>query len=69
MRYLCPPTTKDAYRWQLLQISKGDSSVEDYTREFLILSHHATYMIGDKCRAVDLFMTRLGPTYVLKVTL
>ena len=41
LRYFCPPSMRDNFRWQLLHIVKGDRSVEEYTREFFRLSHHA----------------------------
>ena len=64
MRYFCPPATRDAFRWQLLHISRGDKSIEDYTREFLKLSRHAVDVMGYERRVVDLYVTGLGSTYV-----
>ena len=64
MRYFCPPATRDAFRWQLLYIRRGDRSVEDYSREFLRLLYHAADMREDESGAVDLFVTGLGPIYV-----
>ena len=55
---------RDAYRWPLLHISRGDRSIDDYMRDFLRLSYHAANVIEDKRRAVVLYMTGLGLTYV-----
>ena len=55
---------RENYRWQLLHIVKGDRSVEEYTHEFLKLSRHVIYMMQDERRVIELFMTRLGPTYI-----
>lgn len=64
MQFFYPPATRDAYRWQLLHISRGDKSIDDYMREFLRLSRHATDIMEDEHRAMDLYMTGLGLTYV-----
>ena len=53
----------EACRWQLLHITKGGRSVEDYTREFFRLLRHAPDVRDNERRAVDLFMTRLGSAY------
>ena len=63
MRYFCPRATSDAFRWQLLHITKGGRSVNDYTREFLRLLRHAPNVRDDERRAVDLFVTGLGSSY------
>ena len=41
LRYFCPVSMRDNYRWQLLHISKGDWSVAESTYKFLRLGHHA----------------------------
>ena len=63
MRYFCPPAMRDAFRWQLLHISRGDRSIENYTRELFRLSRHAKHVMRDERRAVDLYVTGLGPVY------
>ena len=64
LRYFCPASMRDNYRWQLLHIARGEWSVEEYTREFFILSRHAVDMIQDERRAVELYVTGLDPTYI-----
>ena len=63
MRYFCPQSTREACRWQLLHITRGGISVEDYTREFLRLLRHVPDMRDDEQRAVDLFVNGLGSAY------
>ena len=63
MRYFCPQAVKDALRWQLLHITIGGRSINDYTREFLRLLRHAPDIRDDEWRVVDLFVTRLGSAY------
>ena len=64
MRYFYPPATRDAYKWQLLLINKGDISVEDYMREFLRLSRYGANVIRDEHKGVYLFVTGFGPSYI-----
>ena len=64
MRYFCPPAMRDAFRWKLLHICRGDRLVEDYLRKFLRLLRHAAYVREYEFRIVDLFVTGLGLTYV-----
>ena len=64
LRYFCPPSMRDNYRWQLLHIGRGDRSVEDYTREFFRLSRHTEDVMRDEMRVVELYVTGLGPAYI-----
>ena len=62
--YFCLPSIRDNYRWKLLHITRGDRSVEENTHEFLRLSPHAVDVMQDERRAVELFVTGLGPAYI-----
>ena len=64
LRYFCPASMRDNYRWQLLHITRGERSVEEYTCEFFKLSCHATDVMQDERRPVELYMTGLGPAYI-----
>ena len=64
LRYFCPASMRNNYRWQLLHISKGDRSVIKYTHELLKLGRHALDMMQDDKRAVELFMMSLGAAYI-----
>ena len=64
MRYFCPPSIRDNYRWQLLHIARGDRSVEEYTREFFRLSRHVVDVMQDERRVVELFVIGLGSAYI-----
>ena len=63
LRYFCPASIRDNYRWQLLHIARGDRLIEEYTFEFFKLSRHAADVIQDERRVVELYMIGLGPTY------
>ena len=54
LRFFCPSSTRENYRWQLMHLVKGDRSVEEYTYEFLRLGHFAPDVIQDKDRAAEL---------------
>ena len=64
LRYFYPASMRDNYRWQLLYIARGERTVEEYTREFFRLSHHVVNVMQDERRAVELYVTRLGPAYI-----
>ena len=42
MRFFCPASVREEQRWKLLNLVRGDRSMEEYTREFFILSRYAT---------------------------
>ena len=52
LRFFCPTSVRDNYRWQLLHIARGERSIEEFTHEFFRLSRHAVDVIQDKRRAV-----------------
>ena len=60
MRFFCPSSVREEQRWKLLNLVRGDRSVEEYTREFFRLSRYATDVILDVPRAVELYMFGLG---------
>ena len=64
LHFFCPLAMRDTYKWQLLHISKGDRSVDDYTREFLRFSRHVMDVMKDERRVVDLYITGLRPIYI-----
>ena len=64
LRYFYPASIRDNYRWQLLHIARGDRSVKEYTHEFFRLSYHVVNVMQDERRAVKLYVTRLGLTYI-----
>ena len=55
---------RDNYRWKLLNIARGERSVEEFTCEFFRLSRHAANVMQDERRAVELYVTELGPAYI-----
>ena len=52
-----------SHRLQLTNISRGNRSVEDYTREFLRLSRYAEDLIRDQYFAVTTYVTALGSAF------
>ena len=64
LRYFCPASMRDNYRWQLLHISKGDWSIVDYTHKFLRLGHYALDVMQDDRRLVELFVMGLSAAYI-----
>ena len=56
---------REEQRWKLLNLVKGDRSVEEYTREFFRLSRYATDVIQDVPRAVELYVFGLGPEFMV----
>ena len=44
--FMCPPSIRHNYRWQILHIARRDRSVEEYTRKFFRLSRHTV----DACK-------------------
>ena len=52
-----------SYRLRLTNISKGDRSVEEYTREFFILSRCAEDMIRDQYFTITIYVTSLGTAF------
>ena len=51
LRFFCPSSTRENYRWQLMHLVKGDRSVEDFTHEFLRLGWYAPDVMQDEDRA------------------
>ena len=64
LRFFCLASMRDNYKWQLLHIARGERSVEEFTHEFFRLSSHAADVIQDERRAVELYVTGLGPAYI-----
>ena len=52
MRRFCLEPMRMSHRLRLMNISRGDRSVEDYTREFLRLSRYAEDLMRDQYFAV-----------------
>ena len=52
-----------SHRLRLTNISKGNISVEDYTREFLKLSQYAEDLMRDQHFAVTTYVTGLGSAF------
>ena len=49
-----------SFRLRLTNISRGDRSVEEYTREFLRLSRYVEDMMRDQYFAITTYITGLG---------
>ena len=64
LRFFCPASMRDNYRWQLLHITRGEWSVEEFTHEFFKLSRHTTDVMQDERRSVELYVTGFGPAYI-----
>ena len=56
LRFFCPSSTRENYRWQLMHLVKGDRSVEDFTHEFLRLRWYAPDVMHDEDQAAELFV-------------
>lgn len=52
-----------SYRLRLTNISRGDRSVEEYTREFLRLSRYAEDMMRDQYFIITTYVTGLGSVF------
>ena len=64
LRFFCPASVRDNYRWQLLHIARGERSIKEFTHEFFRLSRHATDVMQDERRVVELYMIGFGPAYI-----
>ena len=64
LRFFCPVSTREIYKWQLMHLVKDDWSVEDFTHEFLRLGRFAPNVMQDEDRAAELFVIGLGSAYV-----
>ena len=64
LRFFCPASTREIYKWQLMHLVKGDRSVEDFTHEFLRLGRYAPDVMQDEDRASELFVIGLGSAYI-----
>ena len=64
LRFFCPSSIRENYRWQLMYLVKGDRSVEDFTHEFLRLGRFAPNVMQDEDRASELFVIGLGSAYI-----
>ena len=56
LRFFCPSSKRENYRWQLMHLVKGDKSVEDFTHEFLRLGRFAHDVMQDEDRTSELFV-------------
>ena len=65
MRFFCPASVREDQRWKLLNLVRGDRSMEEYPREFFRLSRYATDVIQDVPRAVELYVFGLGPEFMV----
>ena len=64
MRFFCPSSLRENYRWQLMHLVRGDRLVDEFTREFLRLGRFAPDVMQDEDRAAELFVIGLGSDYV-----
>lgn len=64
LRFFCPSSLRENYRWQLLHLTKGDRSVDEYAHEFLRLGRFAPDVMQDDDRASELFVIGLGSAYI-----
>ena len=64
MRFFCPSSMRENYRWQLMHLVRGDRSVDEFTREFLRLGRFAPDVMHDEDRATELYVIGLGSAYV-----
>ena len=65
LRFFCPSSMRENYRWQLMHLVKGNISVKEYTYEFLRLGHFAPNVMQDEDRVVELYVIRLGLVYII----
>ena len=65
MRFFCPASVREEQRWKLLNLVRGDQSMEEYTRKFFKLSRYSTDVIQDIPRAVELYVFGLGPEFMV----
>ena len=63
MRRFYPEPMRMSYRLWLTNICRGDRSVEDYTRELLMLSRYTEDLMRDQYFAVTTYITGLGSTF------
>lgn len=68
MKRFCPEPLRMSYRLRLTSISRGDRSVEDYTREFLRLGRYAEDLMRDQYFVVTTYVTGLGPAFAGMLT-
>ena len=64
MRRFCPEPIQMSFRLRLTNISKGDKSVEEYTREFLRLGRYAEDLMRDQYFAVTTYVTGLDSVFI-----
>ena len=53
-----------SYGLRLTNISRGDRSIEEYTGELFILSHHAEDIMRDQYFAITSYVIGLGTAFV-----
>ena len=63
MRRFCPEPFRMSHRLRLNNISRGNRSVEDYTREFLRLSRYVEDLMRDQYFTVTTYVTGLGSAF------
>ena len=56
---------REEQRWKLLNLVRGDRSIEEYTREFFRMSRYAIDVLQDVTRAVELYVFGLGPEFMV----
>ena len=61
--YFLSFATRETFRLQFMNISKGDKSVDDYTTEYIRLSRFASEMIVNEMRKNHHYVTGLGPHF------
>lgn len=68
IRRFYPESLRMSYRLRLTSITRGDRSVEDYTREFLRLGRYAKDLMRDQYFTVMTYVTGLSPTFAGMLT-
>ena len=64
MRRFFPESLRMSHRLRLTSITRGESSIEEYTSEFLRLGRYAEDLMRDQYFAVTTYVTGLGSAFV-----
>ena len=63
MRRFCLEPMRMSHKLRLTSITRGDRSVEEYTREFLRLGRYAEDLMRDQYFAITTYVTGLGSAF------
>ncbi|XP_048231782.1 uncharacterized protein LOC125370434 [Ricinus communis] len=62
--YFIPFSVRQEYRERFERLVKGESSVAEYTRQFVQLSRYAPYAVGTEEQKNSKYISGLGPEFV-----